>query len=127
MVNHQAVLDRVFGALGSPIRRAILLRLETGDDMSVSDLALPLRMKLPAMLKHLDVLETARLITRKKAGRTMFVTVAAEPMAAASEWLRRYERFWSASLNRLVAYAEHQEREAKKPPRRRRAAKKARQ
>ena len=118
MVNNQPALDRVFGALGSPIRRAILMRLESGEDMSVSELAAPLRMKLPAMLKHLDVLETARLITRKKSGRTMFVTVAPEPMAAASQWLRRYERFWSSSLDRLVAYAENQERESKKPRKR---------
>ena len=94
------------------------MRLESGEDMSVSELAAPLRMKLPAMLKHLDVLETARLITRKKSGRTMFVTVAPEPMAAASQWLRRYERFWSSSLDRLVAYAENQERESKKPRKR---------
>lgn len=114
MVNNQASLDRVFGALGSPVRRAILMRLESGDDFSVSDLAAPLRMKLPAMLKHLDVLETARLITRKKAGRTMFVTVAPAPLAAASQWLRRYERFWSRSLDKLLAYAEKQERVAKK-------------
>ena len=63
------------------------MRLESGDDISVSELAAPLKMKLPAMLKHLDVLETARLITRKKSGRTMWVTVAPAPMAAASEWL----------------------------------------
>jgi DNA-binding transcriptional ArsR family regulator len=106
MVNNQVNLDRVFGALGSPVRRAILLRLESGADVSVSELAAPLKMKLPAMLKHLDVLETARLITRKKSGRTMWVTVAPAPMAAASEWLSRYEHFWTRSLDRLVAYAE---------------------
>jgi DNA-binding transcriptional ArsR family regulator len=109
MVNHQLNLDRVFGALGSPVRRAILTQLQTGDDLSVSDLAAPLGMKLPAMLKHLDVLETARLITRKKAGRTMYVTVAPTPMIEASQWLQRYERFWSRSLDKLVAYAERQE------------------
>jgi DNA-binding transcriptional ArsR family regulator len=113
MVNHQENLDRVFGALGSPVRRAILMRLESGDDFSVSDLAAPLQMKLPAMLKHLQVLETARLITRKKAGRTMFVTVAPAPMAAASQWLHRYERFWSKSLDRLVAYAQIKEHQTK--------------
>jgi DNA-binding transcriptional ArsR family regulator len=113
MVNNQTNLDRVFGALGSPVRRAILAQLESGDDFSVSDLAAPLRMKLPAMLKHLDVLETAQLITRKKSGRTMLVTVTPAPMAAASQWLHRYERFWSRSLDRLVAYAENQERRAK--------------
>jgi len=109
MVNNQLSLDRVFGALGSPVRRAILTQLQSGDGRSVSDLAAPLGMKLPAMLKHLDVLETARLITRKKAGRTMYVTVAPTPMIEASQWLQRYERFWSRSLDKLVAYAERQE------------------
>lgn len=114
MVNNQVSLDRVFGALGSPVRRAILTQLQSGDDLSVSDLASPLGMKLPAMLKHLDVLETARLITRKKAGRTMYVTAAPGPMIEASHWLQRYERFWSRSLDKLVAYAEKQERVARK-------------
>jgi DNA-binding transcriptional ArsR family regulator len=114
MVNNQASLDRVFGALGSPVRRAILMRLETEAECSVSDLATPLRMKLPAMLKHLDVLETARLITRKKTGRTMYVSVAPAPLAHASRWLQRYERFWAGSLDKLVAYAETQEHRSKK-------------
>jgi DNA-binding transcriptional ArsR family regulator len=125
MVNNQVGLDRVFGALGSPVRRAILLRLESGGGLSVSDLASPLRMKLPAILKHLDVLETSRLITRKKTGRTMFVTLAPEPMAAASRWLRRYERFWSDNLDRLAAYAESQEQQIETLPRSRQAAGKA--
>jgi DNA-binding transcriptional ArsR family regulator len=114
MVNNQASLDRVFGALGSPVRRAILMRLEAEAECSVSDLAAPLRMKLPAMLKHLDVLETARLITRKKAGRTMYVSVSPAPLAQASRWLRRYERFWAGGLDKLVAYAEKRERRSKK-------------
>jgi DNA-binding transcriptional ArsR family regulator len=114
MVNNQASLDRVFGALGSPVRRAILVRLEAEAECSVSDLAVPLRMKLPAMLKHLDVLETARLITRKKTGRTMYISVAPAPLAQASRWLQRYERFWTGSLDRLVAYAEKQEHRSKK-------------
>lgn len=114
MVNNQASLDRVFGALGSPVRRAILMRLEAEAECSVSDLAAPLRMKLPAMLKHLDVLETARLITRKKTGRTMYISVAPAPLAEASRWLQRYERFWAGSLDRLAAYAEKQERRSTK-------------
>jgi DNA-binding transcriptional ArsR family regulator len=114
MVNYQARLDRVFGALVSPKRRAILTRLEKGDGVSVSELAEPLAMKLPAMLKHLDVLENACLITREKAGRTMYVRIAPAPMAEATEWLRRYERFWSRNLDRLVVYAEKKELQAKR-------------
>lgn len=106
MVNHEARLDRLFGALVSPSRRAILLQLEADGSTSVSDLATPLAMKLPAMLKHLDVLEAAQLITRQKTGRTMVVQLAPQPMAEGMQWLGRYERFWSQSLDRLVVYAE---------------------
>jgi DNA-binding transcriptional ArsR family regulator len=111
MVNN---LDLVFGALGSPVRRAILMQLESGENCSVSDLAAPLKMKLPAMLKHLDVLETARLITKKKSGRTMYVTAAPAPLAEASRWLQRYEHFWSHSLAKLATYAEKKERQTRK-------------
>jgi DNA-binding transcriptional ArsR family regulator len=60
------------------------------------------------------VLEEAGLITRSKAGRTVTVRLSPEPMKAAMEWLKRYERFWSANLDRLSAYAEAKEREASK-------------
>ena len=114
MVNQQDRLDRVFGALVSPARRAILMRLEAADCASVSELARPVAMKLPAMMKHLDVLEGAGLITRVKTGRTMLVHLAPEPMAEAMAWLRRYERFWAVSLDRLVAHAEEKEAQARK-------------
>ena len=114
MVNYEARLDRVFGALVSPTRRAILAHLEQEGGTSVSQLAQPLAMKLPAMLKHLDVLEGAQLITREKAGRTMYVHLAAEPMAEATQWLRRYERLWSRRLDRLVVYAEEKQLQAGK-------------
>ena len=109
MVNQSARLDIVFGALGSPVRRAILARLEAGDGVSVSELAAPAAMKLPAIMKHLDVLEDARLISRAKTGRTMFVHLRPQPMAEAARWLHRYERFWPARVDRLAAFAERQE------------------
>jgi DNA-binding transcriptional ArsR family regulator len=114
MVNHQARLDRVFGALVSPTRRAVLMRLEACDRASVSELAHAVAMKLPAMMKHLEVLETARLITRAKTGRTMYVRLAPQPMSEATAWLSRYERFWSRSLDRLVGYAEKKESQARR-------------
>ncbi len=114
MVNHNSRLDRVFGALVSPARRAILMHLERCDCASVSELALPISMKLPAMLKHLDVLEDARLIKRSKTGRTVYVRLAPEPISEAVQWLRRYERFWSGSFDRLVGYAEKPELAARK-------------
>ena len=114
MVNHHSRLDSIFGALVSPARRAILMHLEEFDCASVSELAFPISMKLPAMMKHLDVLEDARLITRSKTGRTMYVRLAPEPMSEATQWLRRYERFWSGSLDRLVGYAQKKEAQARK-------------
>ena len=110
MVNHEARLDRVFGALTHPTRRAILRQLERSGPASISALAAPATLKLPTVMKHLDVLEEARLITRAKSGRTMVVRLAPDPMAAAMAWLARYQRFWSGSLDRLAEHAEREER-----------------
>jgi DNA-binding transcriptional ArsR family regulator len=109
MVNYTTQLDRTFAALVDPTRRAILARLERADGASVSELARPFAIKLPAVMKHLDVLAEAGLITRPKVGRTVTVRLRSEPMREAMDWLRRYERFWSASLDRLAAYAESKE------------------
>lgn len=114
MVNHHQPLNRTFAALVDPTRRAILARLEREDGASVSELARPFAIKLPAVMKHLDVLDDAGLITRSKAGRTVTVRLAPEPMKEAMNWLRRYERFWSARLDRLAAYAEGKEAETKR-------------
>jgi DNA-binding transcriptional ArsR family regulator len=118
MVNYQNQrLDRTFAALTDETRRAILTRLEQEDGASVSELAKPFAIKLPAVMKHLDVLQDAGLITRSKAGRVVTVRLRPEPMRAAVDWLRRYERFWSKSLARLAAYAESKEAEARKKAR----------
>jgi DNA-binding transcriptional ArsR family regulator len=114
MVNHNAQLDRTFAALVDPTRRAILARLESEDGASVSELARPFAIKLPAVMKHLDVLDEAGLITRSKVGRTVTVRLSPDPMREAMNWLRRYERFWSNRLDRLAAYAEGKEAEAKR-------------
>ena len=110
MVNYsQERLDRTFAALVDPTRRAILERLEREDALPVSELARPFAIKLPAVMKHLDVLAGAGLITRKKHGRTVSVRLSPGPMEEAMNWLSRYERFWSASLDRLAALAEARE------------------
>jgi DNA-binding transcriptional ArsR family regulator len=114
MVNYDLQLNRTFAALVDPTRRAILARLERGDDPSVSELAKPFAIKLPAVMKHLDVLGDAGLITRSKMGRTVTVRLSPQPMRAALDWLRRYERFWSGSLDRLAVYAERKEAESRK-------------
>jgi DNA-binding transcriptional ArsR family regulator len=115
MVNHRSDhLDRTFAALGDPTRRAILARLEREESASVSDLAKPFAIKLPAVMKHLDVLDEARLIVRSKRGRTVTVRLRPEPIKQAMDWLSRYERFWSKSLDRLAAYAERKEADARR-------------
>jgi DNA-binding transcriptional ArsR family regulator len=110
MVNYSERLDRTFAALVDPTRRAILARLEREDGASISALAQPFAIKLPAVMKHLDVLDDAGLIRRSKAGRTVTVRLRPQPMREAMDWLRRYERFWSSSLDRLAAYAEAEAR-----------------
>jgi DNA-binding transcriptional ArsR family regulator len=112
-----ANLDQTFSALGNRTRRAILDRLSVEPGLSVSELARPLDMKLPAMMKHLDVLSEAGLIARSKQGRTVSVALAPEPMAEAMRWLERNEKFWSSSLDRLAAYAQSQETKARKTKR----------
>jgi len=99
-------MDRTFSALADPTRRGVLLRLKEKPGLSVSELARPFSLKLPGMMKHLDVLSDAGLITRVKTGRTVSVTLSVGPMREAMEWLRRYERLWTLSINRLVALVE---------------------
>jgi DNA-binding transcriptional ArsR family regulator len=113
MVNYQERLDRTFMALVDPTRRAILAQLERKDGASISELAEPFKIRLPAVMKHLDVLADAGLVTRSKSGRTVTVRLRPRPMREAVEWLRRYERFWSNSLDRLTTYAESKEAEAR--------------
>jgi DNA-binding transcriptional ArsR family regulator len=86
-------LDRTFAALADPTRRALLARLGEEDGVSVSDLAEPFAISLPAVIKHLDVLAGAGLIARRKRGRTVTCRLRAEPMEEAARWLDRYRRF----------------------------------
>ena len=110
MVNYQhGDLDSVFAALVDPTRRAILARLEREESLTIGALAQPFAIKLPAVMKHLDVLGQAGLITRSKHGRTVDVRLSPAPLRAATDWLARYERFWSPALDRLAAHAEAKE------------------
>jgi DNA-binding transcriptional ArsR family regulator len=105
----EALLDRTFAALSDPTRRALLARLSTHRDLSVSELAQPFEMSLPAVMKHLDVLSDAGLVTRTKTGRTVACRLSAGPMEQAMLWLNRYERFWTEQLDRLAAFVEQEE------------------
>jgi DNA-binding transcriptional ArsR family regulator len=86
MVNYQeAHLDRTFSALADPTRRALLARLDEEESVSVSDLARPFPVSLPAIMKHLDVLSDAGLIVRTKTGRTVACQLSPGPMEQAME------------------------------------------
>src|SRR5688500_11418288 len=100
------ILNRTFAALADPTRRALLARLGSRDSISVSELAQPFAMSLPAVMKHLDVLSDAGLVAREKTGRTVACRLTADPMEQAMEWLNRYQRFWSENLDRLAAFME---------------------
>ena len=107
MVKYQeAALDRTFNALSDPTRRALLARLGSRDSLSVSELAQPFAISLPAIMKHLDVLSDAGLIAREKTGRTVACRLTAQPMEQAMAWLNHYQRFWSDALDRLAAFVE---------------------
>ncbi len=99
-------LNRTFAALADPTRRALLARLAQQDALSVSALAQPFAMSLPAVMKHLDVLAEAGLVTREKTGRTVACRLAAAPMEDAMQWLAHYQRFWNDALDRLAAFVE---------------------
>jgi DNA-binding transcriptional ArsR family regulator len=101
-----AVLDRTFAALADPTRRALLARLSSRETFSVSELAKPFAMSLPAVMKHLDVLSDAGLVAREKTGRVVTCRLTAKPMEQAMDWLNRYQRFWSDNLDRLAAFVE---------------------
>ena len=95
MVNYRVDdLDRVFAALADPTRRALVTRLGDNESLTVSELARPFPVSLPAIMKHLGVLSDAGLIARSKSGRTVNCQLTAAAMKSAMDWLHRYERFW---------------------------------
>jgi DNA-binding transcriptional ArsR family regulator len=96
-------LNRTFAALADPTRRRILEQLAQGD-RCVTDLAKPYAMSLPAVSKHLRVLERAGLIQRQRRGRLHQLNLEAAPMRQASQWIEDYRRFWEESFDRLDAY-----------------------
>lgn len=103
MVKYSAQLDYTFGALADPTRRAILATLMLGQ-ASITELAKPHRMSLPAVMKHIRVLEVAGLVSQAKTGRTRHCRLAAEPMRNAEEWISQYRRFWEGTLDSLERF-----------------------
>lgn len=96
-------LDRTFAALADPTRRAILARLAAGE-ASVTELAEPFEMSMPAVSKHLKVLERAGLIARSRERQWRPARLQAEPLREVAEWTERYRRFWEESYDRLDEY-----------------------
>ena len=96
-------LDATFAALADPTRRAILARLITGE-ASVSELAEPFDMSLPAISKHLAVLERAGLVAKSREGQRKYCRITATPLRSATTWLDDYRRHWEANLDSLDAY-----------------------
>jgi DNA-binding transcriptional ArsR family regulator len=96
-------LDRTFAALSDPTRRAIVERLADGE-ASVTELAAPFSMSLPAVSKHLKVLEKAGLISRGRKAQWRPCRLEPEPLKEASDWLEEYRRLWEERLDRLDEY-----------------------
>ena len=104
MVNQQSVqLDRVFAALADPTRRAILARLVEGE-ATVGDLAEPFTVSLPAISRHLKVLESAGLIDRRIAGRVHHCRLAPEGLREAGDLIAHYTAFWQGQFDRLTRH-----------------------
>jgi DNA-binding transcriptional ArsR family regulator len=106
MVNYSPkVLNRTFAALADPTRRRILEHLAQGDKC-VTHLAKPHRMSLPAVSKHLRILEKAGLLRRRRYGRVHEMQLEAKPLKQAAQWVEEYRKFWEGSFDRLAAYLE---------------------
>ncbi|HLA15184.1 MAG TPA: metalloregulator ArsR/SmtB family transcription factor [Gemmatimonadaceae bacterium] len=106
-------LSITFGALADPTRRAILARLAKGE-ASVTELAKPFDMTLPAVSKHLKVLERAGLITRSRDAQWRRARLRAQRLEEAADWVERYREFWEHSLDRLDAHLRELQRGDKK-------------
>jgi DNA-binding transcriptional ArsR family regulator len=105
-------LSTTFAALADPTRRAILAQLASGE-RSVTELAEPHAMSLPAISKHLKVLERSGLITRGREAQWRPCRIKAKPLKEAVNWLEHYRRFWEQSFDRLDDYLQHLQKQGK--------------
>jgi DNA-binding transcriptional ArsR family regulator len=113
MVNYESQLDAIFTALAHPARRAILARLGKGE-ATVGELAQPLDMSLPAVTKHLKVMERAKLISRSKNAQWRPCRLEEAPLKTASGWIEEQRRVWESRLGRLEGYLHRMEKGERK-------------
>lgn len=107
-------LSLTFAALADPTRRAILARLRRGG-ATVTELAEPFAMSLPAVSKHLKVLERAGLIARDRQAQWRPSRIQAEPLKDVADWVERYRKLWEERFDRLDAYVQHLQKKEKQP------------
>jgi len=110
-----ASLNRTFAVLADPTRRAIIKKLASGEK-TVNELARPFKLSLPAISKHLKVLEKARLITRSREAQRRPCRLSTAPLKEVDEWMDQYRQFWKESFDRLDEYLQELQSSAKKDP-----------
>lgn len=110
MLNQSAPLDRVFHALADPTRRVMVERLSRGP-ASVTELARPLAMSLPAVVQHLQVLEASGLVRSEKVGRVRTCRIEPAALRAAEQWIARRRAMWERAFDRLGAYLAEQDQD----------------
>ena len=117
MLNHQQPLDAVFQALADPTRRGMIARLSRGP-ASVSELAEPFDMSLPAVVQHLQVLETSGLVKSQKVGRVRTCQIEPKALMSAQDWISSQRASWEARFDRLDDYLKELQAKEKKRGRR---------
>jgi len=121
MLNHMVLdgspnLDRVFHALAHPARRAILRQLTVDQERNLSELSAPLKMSFPAASKHVRVLERAKLVRRRVAGRTHLCRLQAQPLKEIAEWTEGYRKHWEIAFEALDELLAEMKQTRKTPP-----------
>ena len=114
MVNNQKTITAIFAALADPTRRRILVRLSTDGEGPVTELAKPFRISLPAISRHLHVLERARLIQRRRQGRIHFIRTHTAGIREAQKWLMRCALEWDSRFDAIDKLLAEDERKEKK-------------
>jgi len=105
MVYYSTTLDNTFSALSDPTRRAIISKLADGE-IPIMEIAAPFDMSLPAVTKHIRILEEAGLVIQRKQGRVRYCRLNAKPLRDAAQWLVFYQKFWDAKLDSLANFLE---------------------